>query len=483
MSDRPALGLQIGDSWLQMARVDVRGVVVESYGQIRFKEGIVVKGEIKDKAKLTEVIRMLMNQVKPRGVRMGEEVVLGISEDQVFWREFSIPLTDGKQLAEVVETKIKSFLPSLPGEVETDWEVVGENASGEIEILMVAVSKLVINAYMEVVKMAGLKVVIVEPMVMGSVRVLEEKSLLGKNQVFLYIGSGYGEFVYVTSGRVRISNWWSSKEVEKQGGLKKMLTSFITYVNSKHPEKQVKEILVSGEVGDLAGFASGLKQLGLPVAVGQPKVKQSAVGGVNGLQTVVGLSLATISKGKKINLLPDEIQVRDEVRKVKSIWLWGSIVLVILSIFLLAGLWWWDGVIISDLTGLGYVREQLKAEQEDDVGEIETKVSQLNSLVGQLDTGLAVSGGEEKVLTELVGAIPEGVRTTSVLYERGAGSKERLASSQADWAITGTADSRNLVLSFYRRLTKKQTFMGGRLYFGSLEKDQQVTFRIVSNGE
>ena len=89
------------------------------------------------------------------------------------------------------------------------------------------------------------------------------------------------------------------------------------------------------------------------------------------------------------------------------------------------------------------------------------------------------SGGEDGLLNELQNTTPLGITLTSFVYSRKLGG-DVLIDKTSSWLITGNANSRQLVLDFYDSLLKLKDFSNGRLYFGSLEKETGITFRIAS---
>lgn len=480
MPAKPSLGLYFNDNFVEVSQISNDGKRLERFNQMILPPGLVVNSEIKNSVGFSQVLIQLFLTAKPSQIKINQEVVVGVNDNRVFLREFNLPNVAGKNLNDAIEYQVRSLLPVMPTGVETDWQIIGKDADGLIEVLLAAIPRSIIESYVSVCASIGLRVVAVEPAVFANIRIINPVQLQGKNQLLVYLGDNYGVFSYITSGNPRFSDFLSQGEIDKNGEMAKTVLAYINFANSKHPNRPVQEIVVSGSRQDIDSMVSELKTENVFAFKAVSRLHKTAVANHSLLHTAHGLSLKTFDDQPSLNVLP--VDFRMEVVKQRSLYSWKLVLslLIIFSLVGLSALFYLYKNVLDRQTQLMAIKndydQQLKLPENLNLIK---QANDLNKITGQLLTLRGAVGGEESILRELSAITSNGITLTSLVVSRSPGSK-KLADSNSSWIITGTASSRALVLSFYENLLNNPDFSGGKLYFGSLEKDIGLTFRIAS---
>ena len=479
MASKPSIGIYFTDDYIEVSEIssDLKRLV--RFNQTPLPTGLIVNGEIRDPARLSQVLIRMLSETQPSPISAGMDVVVGISDSRVFLREFTLPKLAGRDVDEAIDWQVKSLLPVLPGEVETDRIIIGKDVSGLIEVLLAAIPKNIIKAYMGLVRGIGLNLVSVEPAVFSNIRIIDPGQLKGKNQLMVFLGDGATEFIYLTNGNPRLSDFLTEQDIESKGGILTSVREYVKFANSKHPERPVQELLVSGFSSTIVEIANRLQETKLPVVMAKSRLTPDAQNH-NLLHTSHGLSMKTAVSELSVNLLPADFRLEEVRGGVLGVW---RVVLSLLSALTVLGavamifLWQSSNVRLDNLKSLNQqYRAELVASSS---AELIRRTEEINKLTDRLILLRGATGGEDGLLRELQNTTPLGIALTSFVYSRNLGGA-RLIDKTSTWLITGNANSRQLVLDFYDSLLRLSDFSNGVLYFGSLEKETGITFRIAS---
>lgn len=474
MSAKPALGLYFTDHYIEISQLSSDGTKLLKFNSLPFPHETVVNGEIRNLANFTLTLSKLMSSAKPSAIGIGEEVVIGVSDYKIYLREFSLPKFPGKEVEDAIEWQVKSLMPVLPIGVETDWQIIGRSEDGQVEVLLTAIPKTIIDSYLAAVTAVGLSVVAIEPAVFGDIRIIKPEIFRGKDQLLVYVGDTFAEFSYITNGNPRFSDLLTFDEIKKKGDIIKVIEDYVNFANGKHPERKVTEVIVSGYNSAIKPIIENLKYRKYVTVEGLGRLTAP-------LRTSHGLALKTTEKITTTNLLPVDFRLEVVRRNLMSRWKFVLDVLAIMTF--LAGfafyyLYTQAKTRESSLMTLrnSYQQEINSPENKD----IILQAGEVNRLTDELVIIKEAVGGEDTLLKEISAVTPTGVTLTSLVYSRGAGAKT-LVDAKSLWAITGTANSRDVVLNFFNKLITQKGFENGRLFFGSLEKEASITFRIASS--
>lgn len=457
------------------------GTRLDHFNQMALPAGLVVNGEIKNQEGFVSVMRSLLTTAKPHPIDFDQDVVVGVSDNRVFLREFTVPKYAGKDIEEAINFQVRSLLPVLPAGVETDWQIIGRDSEDQVEVLLAALSKNVIDSYIEVCAAVGLNVVAIEPAVFANTRVIDPKQLENKNVLLVYVGDSFATFSYITNGNPRFSDFLLDPKFQKGGDIIKTIESYVNFANSKHENRKVSEIIVSGFNLQIENLVKTLVANKFPAVLAKSRLATPSVTGQGLLHTTQGLNLRSYTGGVSPNLLPISYRLSSVQIRYVSAWrtlLTSMIVVTTLGSVVLLYLYQSTQNKFASLseTKDRYEKQISQAENVFLVG----KANELNILSDKLMILRKITGGEEDLLREIAAVTPQGIKLSGIFFGRGVDSV-KLVDEKSTWMISGVASSRPLVLDFYDRLLAQPAFAESQLYFSSLEKEIGVSFRIASS--
>jgi type IV pilus assembly protein PilM len=158
---RQCIGLDIGSSSIKLVQVKPsrKSYTLQNFGIEPLPPGAIVDGAISNLGGVSESIRNLAKRIHLRG----KDVALAVSGNSVIIRRLQIPAMEGAALAEQMEWEVKQNVPYSRDEVIVDWEVlVPRTSDGQMEVVLVAAKREIVEQYVEAVKQAGLNPVIVD---------------------------------------------------------------------------------------------------------------------------------------------------------------------------------------------------------------------------------------------------------------------------------------------------------------------------------
>ncbi len=172
-SHKPLVAVDIGSHSIKLAQVKKgrKGYELVNFGMILLPPDTVMDGEIENAQALTEALRNLLKSEKIKN----KNAVIGISGQSVIIKKISVPLMSEEELAEMIREEAEQYIPFDIEEVNLDFQIVraegeipqekGAAPSGEekqMDVLIVAVRKEVVQSYLDVFKEVGMKVKVVD---------------------------------------------------------------------------------------------------------------------------------------------------------------------------------------------------------------------------------------------------------------------------------------------------------------------------------
>ena len=156
------IGLDIGSSYLKAVQLkETRsGYELELFDMLPISPELIVEGSIIDAIRLTESLRELMHRSKAKA----KDAVISISgHSSVIIKRISLPEMSEEELSESIKFEAEQYVPFDIEDVNLDFQILGpKEEPGQMDVILVAVKKDVINDYVSVVKEAGLTTVIVD---------------------------------------------------------------------------------------------------------------------------------------------------------------------------------------------------------------------------------------------------------------------------------------------------------------------------------
>ena len=154
-ADKGYLSLDIGSSSIKMVEVHGQGstLKITNAGIIPLHSDAVQSHCVQDIGQVTQAIRTLVEENKVRT----QEVVAAVPGPAVIVKPVSFPAQELAALEETILFEAGNFIPESLDNVNLDYQVLGRDpATDNIDVLLVAVRKDIINSYLTAISEAGL---------------------------------------------------------------------------------------------------------------------------------------------------------------------------------------------------------------------------------------------------------------------------------------------------------------------------------------
>lgn len=157
-----AVGLDIGTSSVKLIqlREGKRGYVLESFGVAPLPPEAIVDGALMNSSAVVEAVRDLFAEQKIKQ----KQVAIGISGHSLIIKKISMAQMSQDELEENIQWEAEQYIPFDVNDVNMDVEILGtgDEATGQMDVLLVAAKKDMINDYTAVIHEAGLVPVVVD---------------------------------------------------------------------------------------------------------------------------------------------------------------------------------------------------------------------------------------------------------------------------------------------------------------------------------
>lgn len=191
LGSKDTIGLDIGSSYLKVVQLKERrgGYELGAFDMLPLPPELIVEGSIIDSLRLVESIRELLKKARIRA----KNSVLGIAgHASVIIRRISLPEMSEETLAESIKFEAEQYVPFDIEDVNIDFQILGpKEEPGQMDVMLVAVKKDIINEYVAVVREAGLNPVImdVNAFCLGNMYEANYEMEPGRNVALVNIGA------------------------------------------------------------------------------------------------------------------------------------------------------------------------------------------------------------------------------------------------------------------------------------------------------
>jgi type IV pilus assembly protein PilM len=317
--DKSYLTIDIGSSSIKMLEVKGRGrsLRVLKAGIVPLAENIVLGNIVQSPGSVADAIRAL---VEDHGIR-SKDVITTLPGPSVIIKRASFPAQDPKELQETILFEAGNFIPESLENVSLDYQVLGSEAKSEnVDVLLVAVRKDVINSYIDAISDAGLTPVVADVDYFALENMFEVNYTPDPDEIvaLINIGAHYSlinvlkggrsaftgdvpvggqQFTDILSRELKVNSeqaedakingilpGHSSDEVERvivsaSEQLLDEIQHALSFFGSGSTEEQVSTIYLSGGTAQLPGLAANMSQrLHIPVEVSDPFRKVNVSG-------------------------------------------------------------------------------------------------------------------------------------------------------------------------------------------------------------
>ncbi|MEC9072205.1 MAG: type IV pilus assembly protein PilM [Myxococcota bacterium] len=156
-----AVGLDIGSSSIKIVQLkeDRKGVHLRAFDVVPLPPETVVDGTL---ANFTAVVERLKEIVSNNKIR-NKNVSVSVSGHSVIIKKISLPSMTPDELEESIQWEAEQYIPFDIKDVNVDVQIINPNAGQEqMDVLLVAAKKDVLDDYLSVVSEAGLSPVVVD---------------------------------------------------------------------------------------------------------------------------------------------------------------------------------------------------------------------------------------------------------------------------------------------------------------------------------
>ena len=155
------VGLDIGSNSIKAVQLkrSKGGFTLQSFDMMRLLPQTIVDGTIMDQAAVVDAIRGLWSRQRIRQ----KDVAIAIAGHSVIIKKIVLSPMTQAQLEDQLPFLVDDHIRLAKDDVEIDYDIITpQNASGQMEILLVAAKKEVVHDYANVVRDAGLNPVVVD---------------------------------------------------------------------------------------------------------------------------------------------------------------------------------------------------------------------------------------------------------------------------------------------------------------------------------
>ncbi len=140
-----------------------------------------------DQGAVVDAIRSLWSRLRLKS----KDVAVAIAGHSVIIKKISVPKMSASQLEEQVPYEAEHHIPFAKDDVELDYAVVvPENAAGQMELILVAAKKEVVQDYAGVARDAGLNPVVVDVAAFSTQNAYEANYDVGDNETVVIVNIG-----------------------------------------------------------------------------------------------------------------------------------------------------------------------------------------------------------------------------------------------------------------------------------------------------
>ena len=159
---KDSIGLDIGSSYVKIVKLkEAKGSYeLELFHMQPLPPELIVDGSIIDSLRLTDSLKEIL---RASGVKTKNATVSISGHSSVIIKRISLPEMTEEELSESIKFEAEQYVPFDIEDVNLDFQIIGpKEEPGQMDVILVAVKKDIINEYVSVVREAGLNPIIVD---------------------------------------------------------------------------------------------------------------------------------------------------------------------------------------------------------------------------------------------------------------------------------------------------------------------------------
>ncbi len=180
---KKAVGLDIADHTIEIGELVKKGSQIKfvNWGRVLLEPGIVKRGRIQDKERLSQAVLEVFSSAKPRPIKT-KKVIFGLSEAQTYTQVVELPEHSQRERHELILSKARRVIPLEKDDLVCSYKILSETETGT-EVFLVATSRQVILEWQDFFQELGITIEIFDIESLALFRGLFAKAL--KNPVCL----------------------------------------------------------------------------------------------------------------------------------------------------------------------------------------------------------------------------------------------------------------------------------------------------------
>jgi type IV pilus assembly protein PilM len=161
------IGVDIGTTGVKMIQLKetrhrgILGYALQSFGMKPLPPEAIVDGALMNSTAIVQAIQELLTELKIKV----KDVAIGVSGHSVIIKKISMPRMSQEELEESIQWEAEQYIPFDVKDVNIDTQILSSDPNdqtGQMDVLLVAAKKDMINDYTTVVSEAGLNPVVVD---------------------------------------------------------------------------------------------------------------------------------------------------------------------------------------------------------------------------------------------------------------------------------------------------------------------------------
>ncbi len=184
------IGLDIGTNSIKLLEIEESkgGYRLKNFGIADLPKDSIVNGSIVNHEGLVSALQKLTSNLKIKA----KNTVASISGNPVIIKKITMPLTTDEELEESIKFEAEQYIPFDLQEVNIDFQIlnVEEEKADQMNVMLVAAKKVMIEEYTKVLMDAGLKPIILDVDVFALENAFEMNYQVEENQNIALIDIG-----------------------------------------------------------------------------------------------------------------------------------------------------------------------------------------------------------------------------------------------------------------------------------------------------
>lgn len=204
--DKPVIGLDISQTGIKTMAIDPKHWLVQGYGSVDLdpaKMQEALDGVDTDHTYLSENLTRLFRE-NIVGTLPSNHCIISIPTAKSFSRTLSLPASQEKNLSEAIEIEVSQYVPIPLAALYLDYHVI-ERKDKEIQVVMSAVPRSLIDTCVQAATEANLRPIMIEPSINSAARILEKTERAHMSTLIIDIGQASTDIAVLDNNAIRVT--------------------------------------------------------------------------------------------------------------------------------------------------------------------------------------------------------------------------------------------------------------------------------------